>query len=131
MSTKTETTHTGEFLLSEAEGNLSRDNVLVTVPGDTTLAAGTVLAVSGLYHVPMTAGLVDASAVLGILYGELVNASADPAHIEGAVINCFAEVRGADLDWNSANREAQQDAIDLLRTQGVKIRDYTPPADGS
>lgn len=127
----TEGMHTGEFLLSEGNGTISRDNVLVTVGADTTLPAGAVLAYSGGYYVPVTKTLVDADAVLAILYGPLTNGAEAPANIAGVVINKLAEVRGADLDWNAAVQAVQEDAIDLLTAQAVVVRDYTPPADGS
>ena len=131
MAALTEGYHTGEFLLSEGNGTISRDNVTVTVPASTTLAAGAVLAYSGGYYVPVTKSLVDADAVLGILYGELTNADDESANLAGVIIDKMAEVRGADLDWNSAVQAVQEDAIDLLTAQAVIVRDYTPPADGS
>ncbi len=131
MAVKTETTHTGEFLLSEGNGTLSRDNVTVTVPASTTLAAGAVLAVSAGKYIPMTEALVTAAAALGILYAALTNDAASPADATGVIINTIAEVRGADLDWNTQLQAVVLDAMDLLTAQGVKVRDYTPPADGS
>jgi len=131
MSAKVEGKHTGEFLLSEGPGTLSRDSVTVTVPADTTLAAGAVLAVSSGKYVPMTEALVGASAALGILYGALTNEADAPADQTGVIVNTIAEVRGADLDWNAQLQAVVLDAMDLLTAQGIKVRDYTPPEDGS
>ena len=128
MSAKTEGMHTGEFLLSEGPGTLSRENVLVTVDADTILPAGAVLAASGDYYVPVTSGLVGSSAALGILYGEADNQGGSAAaNIAGVIINTVAEVRGADLDWNAMGGVDIQAAMDLLYAQGVKVRDYTAP----
>ena len=66
-----------------------------------------------------------------ILYGDLTNADDESANLAGVIIDKMAEVRGADLDWNSAVQAVQEDAIDLLTAQAVIVRDYTPPADGS
>jgi D-tyrosyl-tRNA(Tyr) deacylase len=131
MTAFEESTHTGEFILSEGNGTISRDNVTVTVPADTTLAAGAVLAYSGGYYVPVTKSLVDADAALGILYAPLTNADDEPANLVGVIVNKLAEVRGAALDWNAAVQAVQEDAIDLCTAQALIVRDYTPPADGS
>ncbi len=122
----TEGMHTGEFLLSEAQGQLSRENVTVVVPASTTLPAGSVLAVDGDNYVPLSEALVDADAGLSILYAPLTNDDDESAEVAAVVIDCFAEVRGADLDWNSLGAAVQEAAIALLRAQGIKVRDYTP-----
>jgi hypothetical protein len=43
MTVLTQGNQTGEFLLSEADGQLSRENVTVTVAGAVALPSGTVL----------------------------------------------------------------------------------------
>jgi len=126
MAVKTESMHAGEFLLSEAEGNLSRENVLVTVPATTTILAGAVLAYSGGKYVPATKALVDADADISILYRELQNDDDDPADQEGVVIDCVAEVDGNLLDWNAMAAADQDTAITALRAKAVKVRNYTP-----
>jgi hypothetical protein len=126
MSAKTEGHHTGEFILSEAPGTLSRDNVTVLVPGATTLPAGTVLA-EGIFGIwaPITDALAPGT-IVGVLYGPLTNEAAEPAAMTGVVVDAVAEVRGADLDWNDQAALVQALAMLLLRGQGVKVRDYTP-----
>ena len=127
MTELTEGTHAGEFILTEFPGStLSRDNVTVAVPAETTLPDGAVLVQGESTWASMTAETVIEGAVLGILYGPLTNDDDESADLAGVVIDRFAEVRGADLDWNSADGSVQSDAIDLLAAAGVIVRDYTP-----
>ncbi len=131
MTELTEGTHAGEFLLSEGNGNQSRENITVTVAADTTLSAGALLALSGSTYVPVTADLVTAEAALGVLYDAITNDGASPANFAGAIIARLAEVRGDDMDWNSMVHASQDAAIVLLAGQGILVRDYTVPVDGS
>ncbi len=125
MTALVEGHHTGEFILSEANGSLSRETVTVVVPAGTTLPAGAVLAAGVGGYAPIDETLAPATAV-GILYGPLTNGGEEPAAMTGVVIDAIAEARGADLDWNSQAQAVQELAITLLRAQGVKVRDYTP-----
>jgi len=119
--------HTGEFILSEANGSLSRETVTVVVPAGSSLPAGAVLASGPTGYAPIdeTLTLAPATAV-GILYGPLTNAGEEAAAMTGVVIDAIAEVRGVDLDWNGQAEAVQLVAITLLRGQGIKVRDYTP-----
>jgi hypothetical protein len=130
MSSLTESTHTGEFILSEANGTLSRENVTVTVPADTTLVAGAVLFLSGGYYIPITSGITTGDE-LGILYAPLTNEAAAPANMAGVILNKVCEVRGSDLDWNSMAHAVVDTAIGLLEVAAALVRDYTVPEDGS
>lgn len=125
MSTKTEGKHTGEFLVSEANGKLSRDQVTVTVPADTTLSPGYVLgqlSATGKY-VPYDNTVTDgAEAAAGILYDELVNDDAENAVDKVAtIINLNAEVRDADLVWLDEENDKTAGIADLLAL-GIKAR---------
>jgi hypothetical protein len=117
--------HTGEFILSEANGSLSRETVTVVVPAGSSLPAGAVLASGPTGYAPIDETLAPATAV-GILYGPLTNAGEEAAAMTGVVIDAIAEVRGVDLDWNGQAEAVQLVAITLLRGQGIKVRDYTP-----
>lgn len=126
MSTKTEGQHTAEFIVQESPYTISRDQVTVTVAGDTTLAPGTVLGklTSGGKYVPYdNAGGDGSDVAYGILYGELVNDGGSPADFDGVVINWGAEVRLADLQWASGLVDADKTAaLADLATRGVKAR---------
>lgn len=131
MTALTESTHAGEFLLSEGNGTQSRENVSVTVAANTTLAAGALLALSGSTYIPVTANLVAAQAALGVLYDAITNDTEAQVNFDGAIIARLAEVRGDDMDWNSMVHASQDAAILLLAGQGIIVRDYIVPEDGS
>lgn len=124
MAALTEGQHTGEFILSEANGTRSRDNVTVDVPANTTYEAGTVLGqLSGTGHyVPYDDAYSDGrETAAGILYGAVTNDSLLAAsHESGAIVNADAEVRAADLVWGTGVDETGGKA-DLL-TLGIKAR---------
>lgn len=126
MSTKTEGQHTGEFVVTESPGHISRDTVTVTVGASTTLAAGLVLGkiTATSKYVPYANGASDGSEVAAaVLYDNVVNADVAPADIDAVVINQDAEVRAADLQWKSGQVDADKAAglVDLL-TKGIKAR---------
>ena len=110
MSSLTEGRHTGEFILSEGSGAISRDAVTVDVPATTVLEAGTVLGqLSGTGHyAPYDDAHSDGSEVAaGILLAGLDNeAGLVPAEMAGVVINALAEVREDDLVWGTDVDEA-------------------------
>lgn len=123
----TEGKHTGEFILSEANGNRSRDNVTVTVPANTTLEAGYVLAklsATGKYVPYDNAGSDGSEVAAGVLYSTLVNDSGAPVDVDGVVVNQDAEVRGDDLVWKTGLVDADETAgkADLLAL-GIKVRE--------
>lgn len=126
MSTKTEGQHTGEFVVSESPGHISRDAVTVTVAAATTLAAGTVLGrltATGKYVPYDNVGSDGSESAYGVLYGELVNSGVAPADFDGVVINQDAEVREADLQWASGLVDADKDAAAVdLAARGIKVR---------
>lgn len=109
MSTKTEGQHTAEFVVSEANGKRSRDAVTVTVPADTTLAAGSVLGkitATGKYVLYDEAAVDGSQTAVAVLYDALPNATGAPVDLEGTVIGRDAEVRTADLQWKAGVDEA-------------------------
>lgn len=105
MSSKTETKHNFEFLVSEANGYQSREAVTVTVAANTTLAAGTVLAkltATGKYVPYDNVGTDGSEAAAAVLANELVNATGAPVDTKGVVFARNCEVRDADLVWDAA-----------------------------
>jgi hypothetical protein len=123
----TEGKYTGEFLLAESPGHISRDNVVVTVPAATTLKPGTVLAqlsASGKYTEYDNAGSDGSEEAAGILYSELKNESGAPVDMKGVVINWGAEVRKPDLSWKTGLVDNDKTAAYAdLAGRGVKARD--------
>lgn len=93
MATLTEPVHAGEFLLSEGNGQISRENV--TIAAGQNLPAGQVvgqITASGKYaaHDPGAADGTENAA--GVLYAAVNAADGDK---KGVVIARFAEVDGA------------------------------------
>lgn len=126
MATKTEGRHTAEFLISEANGYRSRDQVTVTVPANTTLKAGFVLAqlsATGKYVPYDNSGSDGSEEAAGVLFEELVNDTGAPVDNDVTVINSDAEVRESDLEWADGLSENDQAAglVDL-RAIGIKAR---------
>lgn len=113
----------GEFILQEMPGTISRDEVTVRVPANTTLNSGAVLgqiSASGKY-VPFddasSDGREDAA---GILYAELVNDTVAAVDKTGVILNWSAEVRSADLEWEEGVDEDK--GLADLAALGVKAR---------
>lgn len=126
MSVKTEGVHTAAFLVSEANGYRSRDEVTVTVPANTTLVAGTVLAqlsATGKYVEYDNTGTDGTEEAAGILYEERVNDTGSPVDVEATVVNADAEVRAADLTWKTGLVDNDKTAgLSDLRALGIKAR---------
>jgi hypothetical protein len=126
MAALTESKHTGGFILSEANGLRSRDEVTVTVAASTTLRPGQVLGkitATGKYvpynndATPAADGSENAA---GILYGELINEGLAPADFQGVVVNLDAEVKATDLIWGTGMDEDA--GIADLAALGIKVR---------
>lgn len=122
-----EKVYTAEFLVSEANGKLSRDNETVTVAASTTLRAGHVLAKlsgTGKYVEYDNAGTDGSQIAAGILYtGELANATVGAVDYDAVVINLNAEVVLTNLSWFSGASAGDKTAAlaDLLAL-GIKSR---------
>jgi hypothetical protein len=121
-----ETKRNADFIVSEAPGKLSRDNVTLTVAANSTILAGTVLGVlsgDGNYVAYDPAASDGSETPIGILYRHAVNGSDEELEIEGVVINCCAEVRSAGLVWPDAiSEEDKADAVEALRAAFIKVR---------
>lgn len=115
MTILTEGRHVGEFLVSEAEGTLSREEVTVTQAG-APIVSGTVLGkitASGKY-VPYSNAASDGSeAAAAILYTDIPGtASGDKKKCVVIVRN--AEVFGSALTGNDANGTADLKALNII-----------------
>jgi hypothetical protein len=110
MAPVTEGKRTAEFLVSEANGYRSREEVTVTVPANTTIPPGRVMAVitaSGKY-VPHDADGTDngTRAPVAVLYAAVTNDTGSPADFTGTIIARDAEVRSASLTYDPAGDAA-------------------------
>lgn len=102
MTTLTEGTHAGEFLLSEAPGTLSRETVTIA-SGSGAITAGMVLGkitASGKYK-PYDDDNVDGSEVAAAIAWDNVDATS--ADVAVAAIVRDAEVRLSALQWAATN----------------------------
>lgn len=117
---KTETSHAGGFLISEADGHLSRDNVTLVSGED--LEDGTVLGkitATGKYaHYDNQAG--DGTQVAkGIIYGK---GDASDGDIVVCIIDKDAEVNGNELTWVLGSPADVTAGIADLLALGIKVR---------
>ena len=120
MAVNTEGKHAGEFILSEANGTRSRDEVTIETPED--LKAGDVIGLetaSGKYHA-YDDGAVDGTEVAaGVLFDD-VDASA--ADVVGVAILRDAEVKASDMGWNGQAAPAITAGTADLRAIGIILR---------
>lgn len=110
MAILTEGTRNMEFLVSEANDWRSRDEVTVTVPANTTFAAGTILGkltASGKFvrhNAGLDTGAEDETAVLGF---KLVNGTGSAVDYSATVVARDSEVNGSDLTYEAGADGAQ------------------------
>jgi hypothetical protein len=121
MTPITEAPRPGSFLVSEANGTLSRDTFVIA--SGQTLKAGAVvgkLTATGKY-VELAPGSYDGDeAAAGILYAGVDAAAGDQ---QGVVVNRYAEVAGASLIWPTGITTNQKAAaIAELLDLGIKVR---------
>ncbi len=121
MTTLTEGTHAGEFLVSEGNGWQSRDSIVV-ISGQ-NLAAGAVLGqitASKKYTLHNSSASDGSEAAIAILF-EAVDASAGDAN--GVGIARLAEVNGDEITWKSGISVANKTAgIESLKAAGIIVR---------
>lgn len=109
MTTLNEGRHTGEFILSELPGAISRDAGTIEVPAATELEAGTVLGLisaSGHYAPYDDSASDGRETAAAILIDGLINDAALAADMTGVVLNFGAEVRSDDLVWGDGVDDA-------------------------
>lgn len=119
MTVKTEGQHKGEFLVSEANGTLSRETG--TVLSGEVLVDGSVVYTSG-GKLKASVGNAGSETIVGISYGDYDATGGD---VTGAVyIARYAEVK-ADLVYIDATNDAAADDSDTvaeLKTLGIVLR---------
>jgi hypothetical protein len=107
-----------DFVLSEANGKRSRDNVVIPA-GNGILQPGTVLAASGANHVPLTAA---AGAGAVAILGYRVDTTGAGA-VRAAAITRDAEVNRHQLVWPAGITAPEQTAaINALAAKGIMVR---------
>ena len=113
-----------DFILSEANGQLSRENAVVTQTGDAVLS-GTLLAklADGKY-VPYVNGDADAGTVAAILYTHLFAGTGDTKAVVFAR-NC--EVKRSALTGLDADGEADLNKLGIV-VRGVETPGIATPA---
>ena len=123
MSTKTERPHAGEFIVSEANGYRSRDQVTVTVPTGEVSSPGLILGkitATGKYVARNEAAGTGEQTAKGVLFNELDNsAGGAPADFIATIVNGDAEVLGPSCD---ANGGTEATVLSELLTLGIKVR---------
>lgn len=113
MDPKTEGVHNAEFLLSEGNGQISRELILIAA-GAGIVAAGTMLTAA---NAPITTNYGDAAK---IVYGTVDATAADA---EAAAIARHAEVHGELLNWpTAASDDDKVAASTALAAQGIIVR---------
>lgn len=122
MTTLTEGTHTGEFIVSEANGFRSRETITVASGND--LKACTVLGIvtaSDKYAVFNQDAVDGTEAAAAILFADADATSADVTDAVAMVRDC--EVRSQDLVWPSDIEAAEQAAAEAeLKALGIIVR---------
>ncbi len=127
MATLTEGKRDADFIVSESTGYASRQQVTVTVPANTTLKSGHVLArltATGKYVPYDNAGSDGSESAYGALRSALTNDTGAPVDMDGVVMNWSCELREGGLDWASGLVDADKTAAYKdLAARGVKILD--------
>lgn len=116
----TETTHAGDFLLSEANGNRSRDNVTIVSGQD--LAAGAVLGkitASGKYAAYDNTASDGTETAAGVLYAAVDASSADAT---GVAILRDAEVNTNQIGWAANDATGITAGTADLKALGILVR---------
>ncbi|MCG5538951.1 head decoration protein [Halorhodospira sp. 9622] len=117
----TEGQHTGEFLVSEANGRRSRQTV--TFKSGHTIKPGMVLGKlnSGGKFVPLDTSASSGAEKAAAIAWDHVDAADDD--VEGVVIDRDAEVRGSGLIWpDEIGDDKKSDAKSKLAERGIKVR---------
>lgn len=99
-----------EFLITEANGYRSREEVTVTVPASTTIPAGRIMAMitaTGVY-VPHDEDGTDngTRAPRAVLFDNLTNDTGAPVDVTATIVARDAEIRAASLTHDPAGNAA-------------------------
>ena len=121
MTTLTEGMHTAEFLYSEANGNRSREEIVV-VSGQNLVAGAVVgkITASGKYTAYDNAAVDGSETAAGVLYAAVDASAADAA---GVIIARDAEVNGEEIDWGAETGGDITAGIADLAAVGIIVRD--------
>lgn len=127
MATLNEPRATAEFLSSEANGYRSRDEGTVTVPANTTIPAGRVMAritATGKYVPHDPAGTDNGTrTAVGVLFEAVTNGTSGAVDHPRTVIVRDAEVVGAHLTYHAAaDGAAKATANASLKAAGIVVR---------
>jgi len=126
-TTLTESKHDADFIVSEAPGYISREQVIVTVAAATTLLSGTVLGkltATGKYVPYDNAGDDGSDVAAGVLRSALVNDGDAPADFDGVAMVRTCELRRAGLVWADGLVDNDKAAAYAdLEPRGVTMRD--------
>lgn len=127
MAILTEGARKAEFMVSEANDWRSRDQGTVTVPANTTFAAGMVLGqqTSGLKFVRHdTDGTDDGRRTeAGLLFANLVNDTGSAVDFDATILVRDAEVNGTDLTYEDGADDAAKTASNVaLAALGIIVR---------
>ncbi len=121
MTTLTEGTHAGEFIVSEGNGYISRK--AITVLSGENLVAGAVLGLvtaSGKYVEHDPAGVDGSEDAIAILF-DAVDATA--GDVDGVAISRMAEVSGDEIVWiTGISAGNKTDGITSLETVDIIVR---------
>jgi hypothetical protein len=127
MATLTKIQSNASFIKTESNGDRSRDVVTVTVPANTTYAAGTILGMitttdKFVRHAASTE--TDGSQnEAGILYETLTNTTGSAVDNEAVSFARDAEVNGSELTYEVGAEAAQITASNLaLKALGIIVR---------
>jgi hypothetical protein len=120
MTTQTEGRHAGEFILSEGDGEYSRENV--TLASGQVVVAGQVLGkiTSGGKYTEVDQGASDGSQTAVAVSINAVDATSADTTI--AVIARHAEVNLACLDWGSQSATEITTGVTELAAVGIICR---------
>lgn len=120
MASKTETVHDGEFLISEANGHQSREEV--TVVSGQNLVGGAVvgkITASGKYKIYDNAAVDGSEVAAAVLFGAVDASGGDK---KGVIIERDAEVNADLLNWGANDATGKTAGIADLLTKGIKVR---------
>lgn len=122
-TTLTEGPYAGEFILSEANGDRSRDNITVELQdvADNGIDAGTVLgmrASDGKYLAYDDTATDGTETVAGILYGPIADLDGG-GDVAAVIVNADAEVIGEKILGPTG---AEDDVETGLAALGIKVR---------
>jgi hypothetical protein len=127
MTTLTQPRSTAEFLVSEANGHRSREKGTITVPANTTIPVGRVMAritLTGKYVPHDPAGTDNGTrTAVGVLFEAVTNATGGAVDHSRTVIVRDAEVVAAHLTYHAAaDAPARATANAALAAVGIIAR---------